>query len=174
MTKHWQTTVFFVRHGETDADYSLDRSLDSQRQLTGFGRRQLEAVGAYLEQFGPSAIYSSPLDRCLESARLIIEQLSQKPTLRTEQSLIEIYGHQPKSLAENQGGTFLDLAIKRHPGEQVVAVTHQYIIGHLVAEFTGQLYHQVECDFAAVYRFVLADSTLVEVTHLRPAAKIGQ
>lgn len=173
MTVHWQTVIFFVRHGQTDLDYSLDPNTDGQRQLTELGRRQLQAVGEYLAQFAPTAVYASPLDRCQESARIIIEQLRSKPTLQTERSLIEIYRHQPLSVAEQQGATFLDLAVSRHPGEQIVAVTHQYIIGHLVAEFNGRPYQQVPCDFAAVYRLVLADSTVVEATHLQPAAKIN-
>src|SRR3989344_7601433 len=97
-----QTVVFLVRHGETDHFYSVDESIDKQRQLTGRGRAQATVVGKYLAQFMPEIIYSSPLERCRETAALIAKEIGD-PKIETTAKLAEIYS-QNRGMKQGGGG----------------------------------------------------------------------
>ncbi len=166
-----QTILFLVRHGATDREYSQDKSDDAERQLTELGRRQARSVGRYLDQFSPPIIYSSPLDRCVETAKLIQAEIASEPVLTTAPELVEVYSSLPKVRQEvgERGESIFSLILDNHRGEQVVAVTHQYIIGYIVADFLGKNYSEIPCDFADVYRLVFANETLIEAIRLQPA-----
>jgi len=169
MPEQFQTIVFLVRHGQTDHLYSQQMAVDNQRQLTALGRDQSKKVGQYLAQFQPSALYSSPLERCLETAQLIKSGMNFDGPVVTASQLAEIYSPEPRLEAGERGESIFKTILTAHTGEQVVAVTHQYIIGYVVAEFLGVKYQQVLCDFADIYRLVFAGDKLVEATRLQPA-----
>jgi len=166
-----QTTVFLVRHGETDNNYSTNHSIDSKRQLTINGRNQAKLIGQYLTQFQPAIIYSSPLDRCLDTAQIIQSQIGLENEIIQTNSLLEIYSNEPRSTAGERGRSIFEEIIHEYKGEQVVAVTHQYIIGYIVAALWGVDFWDVPCKFADVYRLVFAENTLVEANRLQPANK---
>jgi len=167
MADHTQTVIFMVRHGETDRYYSDTPTVDAERQLTENGREQMEKVGEYLQNFAPTRIYSSPLDRCRDSAE-IISKITNAPLELTNQ-LLEIYSTEPRREAGERGESIFGTVLKDHAGKQVVAVTHQYIIGYVVADFLNISYHRVQCDFADIWRLVFANDKLVEATRLQPA-----
>lgn len=171
MSEHQQTTLFFVRHGETDNGYALERSVDSERQLTADGREHARKDGEYLAQFPITAIYSSPLDRCVDTAKEIAKEIGYEKEIIKREDLVEVYSKEPAIRKEvgERGETIFGTILKEHRGEQVVAVSHQYIIGYTVADFFGIEYRDVPCDCADIYKLVFADDTLVEVTHLQPA-----
>lgn len=169
MAEKLQTIIFMVRHGETDLGYSQDAGVDRQRQLTALGREQSVVVGRYLAEFQPTAIYSSPLDRCRDMADIIRTEVGLKDDLVITKQLSEIYSSEPRQEAGERGESIFETVLREHRGEQVVAVTHQYIIGYIVAEFLGVGFRDVPCKFADVYRLVFADTTLVEATRLQPA-----
>lgn len=172
MTKRYQTVLFLVRHGETNYSYNSARRLDEQRQLTERGKRQAVAVGRYLKSFAPVKIYSSPLSRCLESAELIRREAQVAAPVQESRKLVEIYSDQPHRTAGERGASFYEQVLRDHPGDQVVAITHQYIIGYLIADFTGIEYADVPCQFADIYRLVFAGDKLVEATRLQPARNL--
>lgn len=169
MADHLQTIIFMVRHGETDRFYNTDRGIDAQRQLTEKGRDQVKKVGEYLKEFGPSKIYSSPLDRCKDSAEIIKDTAQIEASIDFTEQLVEIYSSEPRQEAGQRGESIFQTILANHRGEQVVAVSHQYIIGYIVADFLKVSYHDVPCDFADIWRLVFADETLVEATRLAPA-----
>jgi len=174
MTEKLQTIIFMVRHGETNSSYSRDKGTDKQRRLTDYGRKQSIAVGRFLDQFSPSVIYSSPLDRCQETAKLIQQEIVPSPPIESSEALVEVYSSEPKVRQEvgERGESIFETILREHRGEQAVAVTHQYIIGYIVAEFLHIEYRNVRCDPADVYRLVFADEKLVEVMRLQPAEKL--
>jgi len=172
MSQNLQTVVFLVRHGETDRYYSQDPSRDQLRQLTERGARQAAKVGEYLAEFAPTAIYSSPLERCRDTAQIIKDAIGFKNPVVLTDKLLEIYSNEPRQEAGERGESIFTEILGRHAGEQVVAVTHQYIIGYIVANFRGVDYHDVPCDFADVYRLTFAATTLVEAVRYRPAANL--
>src|SRR3989344_5444208 len=171
MPEKLQTILFLVRHGQTDHFYSQNAQTDKQRELTELGRKQSQLIGRFLDQFSPTAIYTSPLDRCMDTAEIIQENISSKPPVKSSRALVEVYSEIPKVRQEvgERGETIFSTVLREHKGEQVVAVTHQYIIGYIVADFLGVAYQSVLCDFADIYRLVFADDILVEATQLQPA-----
>lgn len=170
MMEKMQTIVFMVRHGQTDLNYSQDKAIDSQRQLTELGQQQSRLVGRFLDQFSPTVIYSSPLDRCQETAKIIQSAITPPPSIKTTDKLVEVYSSssEVRRVVGERGETIFATILREHRGEQVVAVTHQYIIGYIVAEFSGVPYHSIQCDPADIYRLVFAGDSLVEATRLQP------
>jgi len=173
MVKKWQTVVFLVRHGETDLGYSPQSSLDNQRRLTERGRRQAEAVGEYLGEFQSSVVYTSPAVRCQDTAQIIAKKIGEKAAVEVEPRLNETYTPETHRQAERRGESILERLVSSHKGAQVIAVTHQIVIGTIVADFTGRDYFQIPCGFADVYRLVFANSNLIEAIHLQPAEAVS-
>jgi broad specificity phosphatase PhoE len=65
------TTVYLARHGESDWNAANRFQGHSDRPLTNLGRRQAEALAELVAQENVDAIYSSPLIRALETARIV-------------------------------------------------------------------------------------------------------
>lgn len=65
------TTVYLTRHGESDWNAANRFQGHSDRPLTDLGRRQAEALAEVVAQENVDAIYSSPLIRALETARIV-------------------------------------------------------------------------------------------------------
>ena len=65
------TTIFLARHGESDWNAANRFQGHSDRPLTDLGRRQAEALADAVGQEKVDAIYSSPLIRALETARIV-------------------------------------------------------------------------------------------------------
>jgi broad specificity phosphatase PhoE len=168
MPEQLQTIVFLVRHGETDHEYSQLAGQDATRQLTDLGKHQSQVVGQYLDQFQPAAIYSSPLDRCRDTAVAIQKEIGLNDEIIFANQLVEIYSNEPRAEAGERGESIFATILHDHAGDQVVAVTHQYIIGYIVADFMGVSFRDVPCDFADIYRLVFAGFKLVEATRLQP------
>ena len=69
------TTFLLIRHGLTDAvGHKITGRLPGV-YLNETGRKQAESLPARLEQFQVTAIYSSPLERALETARPLAHSL---------------------------------------------------------------------------------------------------
>jgi broad specificity phosphatase PhoE len=82
------TTLFLVRHGETD--WNLERRWQGHADppLNGTGRRQAEALAASLAGRGIDAIWSSDLARARETAEVVAERLCS--TVRLDARLREV------------------------------------------------------------------------------------
>jgi alpha-ribazole phosphatase/probable phosphoglycerate mutase len=65
------TTVYLARHGESDWNAANRFQGHSDRPLTDLGRRQADALAELVAQENVDAIYSSPLIRALETARIV-------------------------------------------------------------------------------------------------------
>jgi broad specificity phosphatase PhoE len=65
------TTIFLARHGESDWNAANRFQGHSDRPLTDLGRRQAEALADAVGREKVDAIYSSPLIRALETARIV-------------------------------------------------------------------------------------------------------
>jgi broad specificity phosphatase PhoE len=65
------TTIFLARHGESDWNAANRFQGHSDRPLTDLGRRQAEALAEAVANKNVGAIYSSPLIRALETARIV-------------------------------------------------------------------------------------------------------
>jgi broad specificity phosphatase PhoE len=65
------TTIFLARHGESDWNAANRFQGHSDRPLTEFGRRQAEALAEAVAAEQVDMIYSSPLIRALDTARIV-------------------------------------------------------------------------------------------------------
>lgn len=86
-----KTTLWLARHGETL--WTVDDRFNGKSDiaLTDIGKTQAQCLGAYLEGRSLTAIYSSPLIRCVETAHLASLPSKLSPTIQPE--LIELdYG----------------------------------------------------------------------------------
>lgn len=165
-----QTIIWLLRHGETDFLYSEDPLKDARRVLSDNGKIQVEKVGRYLANYNITDIYSSPLERCQQSAEIIAKIVGLEGEAQTAPELAEEYPDLDPDLLAKKGKEFLQSLAVRHAGGQLVAVTHQFLISRLVRDFfAGSNPYHTPPKPADLFRFVYADARLVEVTRLQPA-----
>lgn len=101
------TRLLLVRHGEIRANLSRVWHGSTDSGLTEQGREQARRLGAWLARAHSPVrvLYSSPLERARDTARLIGEPLGLEP--RFDSDLVE-YG-----IGEWEGESYLDLARER-------------------------------------------------------------
>jgi probable phosphoglycerate mutase len=167
MLRQAMTTLFLVRHGLTD---HTGRTLYGQTQgieLDHRGRSQAEAIAGRLAPVRPTAIYSSPLERCVQTVvplasacRLDINERegliemnagswTGKPLsrLRRTKAWREVQLHPEgfrfpgggESFSEAQERAIGELAAiaARHRRGRVVVATHGDIVRVLLADLCG-------------------------------------
>jgi len=164
--------VLLVRHGKTPTTGKVLPGRAPGLHLSDEGRAQAEAVGARMAAMvatgrrAPVAVYASPLERTMETARPIARQLGLR--VRSDRGLLECeFGawtvarltslakkpewrqvqQWPSGFRFPGGESFLEMqermssAIARlieiHPGETVVAVSHADPIKAAVASAAG-------------------------------------
>jgi len=151
-----QTSVWFIRHGQVENPKEIIYG-----RLPGFGlslegSQQVKKTADFLKGKAIAAIYSSPQQRCQETAS-IISQFFPKVEIKTSQMLAEgeigwqgktqkeiedsglnaIYLKNPSQL---KGGkeTFFDIAerakkialelVNHYPGKEIICVSHKDVI----------------------------------------------
>ena len=141
--------IFLVRHGEVHNPQCILPGRLPNFHITNHGKTQAKKAGLFLKQHDIDAIYTSPLERCQETAKIIRKKVGNVP-LYTLETLNEIVtGREGESLAtlERDGFNFfktqyrkkggesmediynraskaLQAIQKKHPGKHIVAVTH--------------------------------------------------
>jgi broad specificity phosphatase PhoE len=132
------TTVFFARHGESEANTAhtfANRGRGSG--LTGQGRRQAAELASRLAASGARELHSSPLTRCTETAAIVGAAIGLPVVVRDELREYDV-GH-----LEGQSGTaaqdeYWDMQRRwllgsewdaRHPGGE----SYREIVGRLAA-----------------------------------------
>ncbi len=165
-----QTTFFFMRHGQTDRSYSPDPKTDDLRHLSSVGKNQIAKVGQYIGQFSPVAIYASPRHRTLETAEIIAQHCQGAAPVEPREELLEIYTNDEYRSLEHRIPRFFAAMVAKHPGQQVVVVSHQDTIqGGLDAFQLTDPEKDFPCQMAEGYRLVFAGPILVECQKIRPA-----
>jgi len=161
------TYVFLIRHGENDwvgTDRLAGRSPDVH--LNEKGQEQAQELAQFLQQQPISAVYSSPLDRCRETAQPLADLLNLPVTI--EPGVLEVdYGdwqaghlkelaklpewrlvqHYPSAFRFPQGETLREVqsraisAIERirdaHPNQVVAIFSHGDVIRTTIAHYLG-------------------------------------
>jgi alpha-ribazole phosphatase/probable phosphoglycerate mutase len=82
------TTVYLARHGESDWNAANRFQGHSDRPLTELGREQALALAGLVAGQKVEAIYSSPLERALETARIVADRTGLD--VRTRDDLREV------------------------------------------------------------------------------------
>jgi phosphoserine phosphatase len=80
--------VYVARHGETDWNHEGRYQGQLESALTDLGRRQAEALGDALAESAAARVISSPLARCVDTARPIADRLG--VAVETDARLLEI------------------------------------------------------------------------------------
>jgi 2,3-bisphosphoglycerate-dependent phosphoglycerate mutase len=103
MEQKWPSQLVIVRHGESERNVAKDvakskgaptygSSLrDMDTRLTEEGNRQARETGEHLaEEYNFDAIFTSPYQRTVQTAKQILEQMKAKPPLKGEERIREI------------------------------------------------------------------------------------
>ena len=114
------TTIYLVRHGETD--WNLARRIQGSTDipLNQTGRDQAAVTGALLANRSWDGVYASPLARAYETGEIIARELGLPAPEAVPEVAERRYGE-----AEGLTGDEIDA---RFPGENIVLVSHGGVI----------------------------------------------
>lgn len=158
---------YFVRHGETEwnKEGRLQGWLNSN--LTDYGREQVRTLKQELRQITFDAVYSSPLQRAVETAEILVGDTTQ---IQLDDRLKEIhlgswqgrkiadiweedydryfaYCNQPQCYIPDRGETFLEVSarmtellwecLKQYKNVNILLITHGVAIRALLIHILG-------------------------------------
>jgi probable phosphoglycerate mutase len=162
------TKFFLIRHGAND--YTRTHKLAGwtpEVHLNEHGQAQVAALGEHLAKRTIDALYSSPLDRTVETARAIlahhpklqiqtledvgelrfgvwqgqeIGKLAGRKLWRDVQlapSRVQFPGGETIRAAQMRAVNALEMLYERHPRQTVAVVSHSDVIKLIVAHFLG-------------------------------------
>jgi broad specificity phosphatase PhoE len=197
------TTVWLARHGEAHNPNNVLYARLPRIGLTPEGRRQARALADTLRSRPLVAVYSSPLLRARRTAETILGAHPHLGRVRQDSDLIEVrtawqgepledlekidwdfYTHprQPGDdslqAIHDRMQRWLQRMLKRHPGQEVVGVSHGDPILILVGALTGlaldprHIFPKPYIDTGVLYRMdFAADGTCEDVKLLVPHAQ---
>jgi probable phosphoglycerate mutase len=152
-------TLILIRHGQSLGNAERRFTRGPEEPLTDVGREQARAAGRRVAaHHRPVALYASPFQRALDTAKLIGELLALEPEVvedLREQSFGELHGQPYASFAAlpeapgatrwgrrppggetllevvERAGPALDAIARRHAGHPVVVVSHGGVMAAL-------------------------------------------
>lgn len=152
-------TIYFVRHCE-----SIKTGSDRGRGLTDAGQEQAQELVAFFEALPIDAIYSSPMQRAMDSVRPLAEQRAlpiynaafqerrfqeideRLSPERLEELLKRSFQNddyaqsngESNQIARNRALTVIDQLRKTHPHYRVVVATHGLVLALVLEHYTGR------------------------------------
>lgn len=148
------TTVFFVRHASAENPNNIIYGRMPGFRLSLHGQEQAKKAGQYLANFKISHIYTSPLERCFETANLIstffpkapithsfelneVESESWQGTAAEElftNDKYELFINEPEANMSSENLTqlaqrivkFTNELVAKHTGESIICVSHEF------------------------------------------------
>jgi broad specificity phosphatase PhoE len=165
------TTVYLARHGESDWNAAARFQGHTDRPLTELGRRQaMELADALEARAALIAIYTSPLQRAIETASIVGARLGLEPAAVADLREVDVGAWSGLSRAEveerfpegfgrwldggegwDDGETYADMAERvlralrqianSHPGDEVLVVSHGGPIRAIHAAAAGMDVH---------------------------------
>ncbi len=167
--------IYLIRHGETD--YHVEKRALGKLDvpLNQLGREQAQMVADYFEDIPLKAIYSSPLSRCIETARpLSLAQGLQIQAVEgiTEIDLGEWDGKPFKQLYQEGGEVFSQWIQKpastRIPGGEMLSEVRERVLSAVLEILEA---HSTEEDIAIFghggpLRIILCASLGLDLNHI--------
>ncbi|MBL8031446.1 MAG: histidine phosphatase family protein [Candidatus Doudnabacteria bacterium] len=160
--------IYLIRHGETLENVDSRLMGRTHGVLSPLGEEQAKKTGDYLKGENIQMIYSSPLNRCLDTANYINQYLNlplQAHDLLVERDFGAFTNAKPENVSfdmldkdseENRSAgvealssvqhrvrDFLTEIFQKHPHENLVVVTHNNPIRFFIGEFLDKTYEQV-------------------------------
>ena len=152
-------TIYFVRHCE-----SIKTGSDRGRGLTDAGQEQAQELVAFFKEIPIDAIYSSPMQRAMDSVRPLAEKrglpiyeaaFQERRFQETDERLSperleellkrsfqnDDYaqsGGESNQIARNRALTVIDQLLKTHPHHRVVVATHGLVLALVLEHYTGR------------------------------------
>jgi broad specificity phosphatase PhoE len=83
------TSLVLIRHGETDWNVEGRYQGQADPPLNARGVEQSKELAEHLEEFGLQILYTSPLKRCAQTARIVADRLGIQ--VKAEPRLMEIH-----------------------------------------------------------------------------------
>ncbi len=118
------TEIWLVRH----ADCYFEMTDRTDPPLSSIGRDQAERLAGRMQGVKHAAVYSSPYQRALETARAIGHDVQVDDRLVEMELEVNDDGsldlHEPPTGVVTRMTAAIDEMIARHPGERVIAVSH--------------------------------------------------
>lgn len=197
-----ETTLYFVRHGESEANAAGRFAGRTDSPLTELGRRQADIVAGALSGVSFDRVVSSDLSRARDTAAAIARR--QGLTIETFPGLREVDmggaagrkfedarqhpGYSPDGFLRWPGGESLDEALARStavldrivaesPGDTICVVGHGGITRILVSHFLGllpKLYRHATGSANTNITVVRTDGTTYRVESLYEAGHLEQ
>jgi 2,3-bisphosphoglycerate-dependent phosphoglycerate mutase len=138
------TEIWLVRHG----DCYEDMAEGHDPPLSHLGRNQAQRLAERVRKVAAAAIYSSPLRRAIETARIIGGDVQEDPRLVESQIELGEDGHfdlkEPANSVVERMRAAIDGIVEAHPGQHVVVVTHgvalMAYIGHVLRLEPAQMH----------------------------------
>lgn len=150
-------TIYFIRHCE-----SIKTGSDRGRGLTDAGQEQAQELVAFFKEIPIDAIYSSPMQRAMDSVRPLAEQRGLRiyeaafqerrfqetderlSPERLEELLKRSFqnddyaqsGGESNQIARNRALTVIDQLLKTHPHHRVVVATHGLVLALVLEHYT--------------------------------------
>jgi broad specificity phosphatase PhoE len=169
-----QTTLFLIRHAQPmprDPRHLYDPAIDHPRKLTKIGEEQAQLDGKYLADFPITAIYSSPVERCYQTAQIIKEEIKSNSEIIIDKGLTEVYPSH-SDIISGRGEHSIKKIIASHSGEDVICVTHRFVVGSVLMDIFGKSdWSEVPCDTGDIYQVVFANKKMVSASRLQPWRK---
>ncbi len=95
------TTLYLMRHGEVHNPDQILYGRMPNFYLSATGRNQAQSAGRYLHDKNIQAVYSSPMERAVETATIVTEQLPSDLAPKIDERIIEVHTpHDGRPLAE--------------------------------------------------------------------------
>jgi phosphoserine phosphatase len=175
------TTIVLVRHGETDWNRERRFQGHADTSLNDAGRRQALELAEALRDERLDAVYTSPLRRATETARIVVDMLGLKAEELEALREIDVGDWQGLTVDEvraryperadvawrsgwQNGETHEQLAARvvpallelgsRHPDEGVLGVTHAGPIRAALMAATGRSLEQSRAEFGQLQNCV--------------------
>lgn len=192
------TTIWFVRHGKIKNPHRVIAGRSSGFGLSREGEYMVKKTAIFFKNKSISAVYSSPRQRCLDTAKIIVQSLPKKRIIK-EKSLDEtdlglegikekefeksdlnkIYQQEPSKFGGNE--SFIDAGkraqrlvaqiLSKYKGRQVICVSHQDVIRSLRLLFEDKsidLLNKLNCERASVTGFIFKDNSFIGVKYFEP------
>jgi broad specificity phosphatase PhoE len=148
-----ETIICLIRHGQTDWNKQKRIQGRINNQLNDTGKAQVQEVGRILKEQDPfwDIIIASPLDRAIDSAKIIAKELNYTGDIIINNNVIErefgdaegeyitdeIYDKITKDVVNNLEKSYelqkrafdalMDIA-KTYPGKKILIATHSHFI----------------------------------------------